>query len=74
MTDTAWLILPWIILSTSFHCPVRMSNSRISSEDEPSWGKESRLLAVTYHQDLVVDIGPTETFPRKWELSRIDPG
>ena len=35
IVDTAWYRLTFVIFATSFHCPVRGSNSRISSELEP---------------------------------------
>ena len=99
MTDTAWPHLPWIILSTSSHCPVRGSNSRISSEPSvpPKYLKANCfsqtiqlififiskeycklkyliILQVTCHQDLVVNVGPTETRARRWKTASVDPG
>ena len=45
-TDTPWLYLARIILSTSFHCPVRGSNSRISGVACPKLSDPPKFLFV----------------------------
>ena len=54
----------------SFLLPVTF----IFTEGVNTYRESLFIFPVTCHQDLVVNVGPTETRARSWQLSSVDPG